>query len=271
MAIGIGKTQVDAASLEVLAQLVNLNLQRETVMRNLLLDLSSEAQAGVDKIKVRKFTDLSVGTKAEGTAVTFGGSTLSTDDLLLDQHKYVAFDYEEFAQLQAPQMFMQELAVNAAIKMAQTYDAALISMINGGATAGSLPGGAGVIDKDAFIEGRRLLQTNNVPMGDRYVGIHPDDYADVLKITAFVNAESYGQSNIASGEVGQIFGVKVIENAGFTAGQLVFWHKNAGCGAIQLSPSIRTQYSVAKLADEWVLHTVYGTKILKALAAHKLT
>jgi len=83
----ITKTQVDAASLEILSGLVNLNLQRNIVMSGKLIDLSSEAVGGVDQIKVRKFSDLAVGTKAAGTPVTYGISTLSTDDLDLNQHK----------------------------------------------------------------------------------------------------------------------------------------------------------------------------------------
>lgn len=266
----ITKTQVDAASLEILAGMVNLNLQRALVMPGKLIDLSSEAAPGVDKIKVRKFGDLAVGTKVASTDVTFGISTLSTDDLNLDQHKYVAFLMEEFAKIQGPQAFLGELAANAAIKIAQDYDQYLITTVDAGAATGSLATPATIAKAD-FITARKLLDLQNVPQMGRYVGINPEDYADVLAESSFVEADKMGVSNIPMGVVGQVFGFNVIVNTGFAAGQLLGWHQDCAAGAMQMSPSIRTVYDVDALGDKWVIHTIYGAKILKAASAIKLT
>lgn len=266
----IGKTEVDQSSLELVSQLVNLNLQRALVMPGKFLDLSSEVGPGMDKLKIRKFTDLAVGTKAENTPLEYGISTLSTDDLLLDQHKYVATLMEEFAKIQGPQSFMQELAANAGIKLAQNYDAYLISTLRAGAATGSLATPATVAKAD-FITARKTLNNANVPLENRFVGIHPDDYASVLNIADFVAAQNYGQSNIPSGVVGSIFGMQVVENTGFTAGELVAWQQNCMAGAVQLSPSVRTQYDPNELGDKWVIHTIFGAKIIRAAAAIKLT
>jgi len=267
----IAKPQVDAASLEILSSLVNLNLQRSLVMPGKLIDLSSEAVGGVDKIKIRKFSDLAVGTKAANTPVAFGISTLAVDELNLDQHKYVAFLMEEFAKIQGPQAFMEELAQNAAIKLGQTYDKYLIDAIRGGATADGLATAA-VVAKADFIELRKLMDAANVPQMDRYVGIHPDNYAQVLAEASFVEADKIGgPGNIPMGVVGMVFGFQILVNTGFVAGELVGWHKDCAAGAIQLSPSIRTEYSVADLGDQWVLHTIYGAEFLKPESAYILT
>ena len=267
----ITKTQVDAASLEILSALVNLNLQRSLVMPGKLIDLSSEAVGGVDLIKIRKFTDLAVGTKAASTPVTYGISTLSVDQLALDQHKYVAFLMEEFAKIQGPQAFMQELAVNASIKMAQDYDKHLIDTVRGGATADALAT-ASVVAKADFIELRKLMDSANVPQMDRYVGIHPDNYAQVLAEASFVEADKIGgMGNIPAGVVGMVFGFQIIVNTGFVASEMVGWHKDCAAGAIQLSPSIRTQYDPDELGDKWVLHTIYGAEFIKPESAYILT
>jgi hypothetical protein len=266
----ITKTQVDAASLEILSQLVNLNLQRALAMPGKLIDLSSEAVGGVDKIKIRKFGDLAVGTKAPSTPVTYGISTLSVAELELNQHKYVAFLMEEFAKVQGPQAFMQELAQNASVKLAQNYDKYLIDVVRGGATADSLATPATIAKAD-FIELRKLMDAANVPQMDRFVGLHPDNYAQVLAEASFVEADKMGVSNIPSGVVGMVFGFQVMVNTGFVAGELVGWHKDCAAGAIQLSPSIRTQYDPDELGDKWVLHTIYGGEILKPESAYILT
>jgi len=266
----IAKAQVDAASLEILSALVNLNLQRSLVMPGKLIDLSSEAVGGVDLIKIRKFTDLAVGTKAANTPVTYGISTLSVNELALDQHKYVAFLMEEFAKIQGPQAFMEELAQNASIKMAQNYDKYLIDTIRGGATADGLATAATVAKAD-FIELRKLMDAANVPQMDRYVGIHPDNYAQVLAEASFVEADKMGVSNIPMGVVGMVFGFQILVNTGFVAGELVGWHKDCAAGAIQLSPSIRTQYDPDELGDKWVLHTIYGAEFIKPESAYILT
>jgi hypothetical protein len=265
----IGKTEVDAASLEIVSQLVNLNLTRSLVMPGKLTDLSSEAQPGLDKIKIRKFTDLAVSTKAENSPVTYGISTLSTDDLLLDQHKYVALLFEKFAKIQGPQTFLTELAQNAAVQLALAFDAYLVGVVNAGAATGSLPN-AGTIDKEAFIEARKELNSANVPAQNRYVGVHPDDYAEVLKIASFVNAEAYGTSSIPSGVVGTVFGMNVVENTAFTPGEVLAWHGSCAAVAMQLTPTVQTQFDLDELADKWIIDTIYGAKIIKAAAAIKL-
>jgi len=176
---------------------------------------------------------------------------------------------EEFAKVQAPQAFMEELAANAAIKIAQDYDQYLISTVDAGATAGSLAG-ANVAKAD-FIEARKELDGANVPATGRYVGLHPDDYAFVLAEASFVEADKMGVSNIPMGVVGSVFGFQVLVNTGFAAGQLLAWQQECAAGAMQLTPSIRTQYSPDDLGDKWVIHTIYGAKMLKALSAIKLT
>jgi hypothetical protein len=266
----IAKPQVDAASLEILSSLVNLNLQRSLVMPGKLIDLSSEAVGGVDKIKIRKFNDLAVGTKAANTPVAYGISTLAVDELDLDQHKYVAFLMEEFAKIQGPQAFMEELAQNASIKLAQDFDAYLINTVRGGANADSLETAAALEPKD-FINARAYLDGGNVPQQGRYIGLHPDDYAKVLAISSFVEADKIGSANIVSGQVGMLYGMSVIVNTGFTADELVVWHQGCAAGAMQLSPSIRTQYDPDELGDKWVLHTIYGAEFIKPESAIILT
>jgi hypothetical protein len=146
----------------------------------------------------------------------------------------------------------------------------LIDTVRGGAATGSLATPATIAKAD-FISARKALDSANVPQVSRFVGIHPDDYADVLGEASFVDADKMGVSNIPSGVVGMVFGFQVIVNTGFVAGELVGWHMDCAAGAMQLSPSIRTQYSPDDLGDKWVLHTIYGSKILKAASAIKLT
>ena len=103
------------------------------------------------------------------------------------------------------------------------------------------------------------------------VGVHPDDYAEVLKIASFVNAESYGSSNIPNGVVGQIFGMQVIENSAFASGELLAWHPGVAATAVQLAPNVQTQYDLDELADKWIIDTIFGCKAIKSAAAIKLT
>ena len=265
----IGITEVTAASLEAISRLLNLNIQRATIMRDKVLDLSSEAVAGTKTLKIRKFTDLSVQTKVENTDLTFGISTLSTDDLALDQHKAVAFLVEEFAKLQGPTSFFMELATNAGIKIAQDYDQALIDMIEAGATTATviIDTGTKIPVQADIVELRRQFDAADVDQRDRFLGIHPNQYAHLLNISTFIEADKMGVSNIQSGVVGELFGMRVISNTGFADNKLLAWQREAGVGAIQLTPSIRQVYDVDALADKWAIHTVYGTKIIAPLKA----
>lgn len=262
--------EVTNASLEVLSQMVNLNLQRQLVMPGKLLDSSSDAVKGVKQVKIRKFGDLAAVQKLPGVDLVFQGSTLTTDDIDLDQHFAVPFEFEKFARIQGPQAFYEELAQNAAIKLAEKMDDYFISVVDAGAATSALPTVA-TIDKDAFIKARQLLNVAKVPNAPRWVGIHPDDYAEVLKVAQFVEAEKYGTSNVASGEVGRIFGMTVIENIAFTPGELLAWHQGCAATAVQLTPDVNYEYSVAKLADLWALDTIYGAVMIKSASAIKLS
>lgn len=265
----MGKTEVDAVSAELISSIVQDYLHQEAKLLATVLDFSSLAGPGMDKIKIPKMGGFTVGDKAENTAVDAQTLTYTTDDMDLNKHKVIQWVLEKIAGLQATPSVLQDMAMRAAFDIARQLDKDIITALK--LTSASAPdhriaytGSSGAaIAKADILSARTLLNKQFVPMSDRYLAIAPDTEATILGIDDFIHADKYGTADsLKSGELGRIYGFTVIMHGDVAALESVAYHKSHVAVAIQQGLVYDTQKDLANLGNRHSFDQIYGVKTL---------
>lgn len=262
-------TGVSAAG-NTIQQLVSAQVQ-EVLNANLVAagavqDLSSLVGPGQDTVKIPKMGKFTVNTKSAGTAVNAQTNAFGTDDLALSQYKVIQFLVEDIAQLESKVAITQAYVKQAAIDIATEMDAKIITDMAAGASS-SAPDhriawdNALALLKQDFLNARRLLNIQNVPMNERSCIISPSEEASVLSIDSFVKVnESGGDSALRNGQIGRLFGFDVMVSSQAADAASLFFHKTAHSFARQLMPKVEYFRDVPNLSDRWSISHIYGSK-----------
>jgi len=81
-----------------------------------------------------------------------------------------------------------------------------------------------IIAKTDVLAARKLLSDQNIDPTECFIGIGPEKEAEILNISDFITASVYGVgAPLASGQIGSIYGSRVILHTGF-ADRMVMWH-----------------------------------------------
>lgn len=258
----IGKTEVDAASAELVSGITQDFLIQESKLVGLVTDVSAYSVPGADAIKFPKLGGFTVGDKTENTAVDAQLVTYAVDTLNLDKHKVIQVLVEKKAQIQGPQQMLADLAERAGKGMALQVDTDLIVALEAASSASPdhrLAYVGSAIDKVDILAARTLLNKQNVPMTDRYLGISPDSEAALLGLSDFIHAEKYGTADsLKSGELGRIYGFTVIMHTGFGTAKTIAWHKSAVAFGLQAGVDFQSESALAHLGTRYSFDQMYG-------------
>lgn len=262
-----GKTEVDAVSMELV---LGAMVQEQLIQQAKLLPTVNNyfAPMGVDKLKIPKAGNFTVGDKSENTAVDAQTITYATDDLALDKHKVIQVLVEKFALLQSEVAVLSDIAIRAGKGLALQLDTDIIVGLE--ATSAAAPDhrivyvGASLAQTD-ILEAKKLLTVQNVNTSECYLGISPASEKAMLAIADFVRADAYGNAaGLQAGILGSIYGFKVIVHNGFADLKTIVWHPSHVGVGIQESMSYDTMKDLANLATRHSWDMIYGVKTLDA-------
>jgi hypothetical protein len=262
-----GLTEVDATIEEVVSAMVQQVLTAEAIMPPIVMDMSSAVGPGMDTLKIPRFSNFTVATKAENTAVDAQVNAMSTDSLLMDKHKVIQFLVEDIASLQAKVSFTQEYLNQAAKDLAAEMDLTILNALEAGVSTSSpdhMQAYAGSdIAKADILTARKLLNIAKVPQSDRSAVVSPASEAAILAIAEFVRVdESGGSEALRNGKIGKLFGFDVFVSPQAEDAKSMFFHKSACVFARQLAPRMQSQLQLEHLATRWSMDHIYGTKVL---------
>jgi hypothetical protein len=260
----LGKTEVDAVSAEVIADLTQSYLLQEAKLLPTVLDFSYLAGPGMDKIKIPKAGGFSVNDKSENTAVSSQSITWSTDDLELDKHKVIQVLVEKYAQLQGGGRVVADIAERAGKALALQLDTDIIAALI--ATSAADPdhriglAGGSFAEAD-ILEARKLLNDQNVPLEDRFLVIPTAYEKAALALANLIQQDRYsGNTAIVSGEIGMAYGFRVIVHTGATVASA--YHKSHVAVAIQQGLTYDFDKDLPNLATRHSFDQIYGVKVL---------
>lgn len=263
-----GDTATDAMKQTIVANLVQRELIASSVLAGSIMDVSQFASAnGIDEIEFPNLSSFTVTKKTSGTAVDAAALTYGTTKLLLNQHAVVQWLIEKKASKQSAVTLEVENLQRAARAHAKQIDVDIHAELIAGVSA-SAPDhivafiGAG-FDKADIVNAMRLLDIQELPAENRFLAVHPTEHATMLNIEGFIDASRYGSNMpVMNGEIGQVYGMRVLKSTVVTAGRPIAYHQEAAVIGFQLQPQYDTQKDLANLGTRYSLDQLYGVKTM---------
>lgn len=269
-----GKTEIDAVSLEAIAaSRVQSVLTDAMVAWPLVEDYSALVGPGMDLIKIPKFSNFTVNSKAENVAEDAQINTFSADSLLLDKHDVVQYLIEDLASLQSSVEQVARFNDQIGRDMAAKMDLRLLTVMDSGVSTSApdhkIPFADATnedLEQQDILEARKLLNVQNLPMEDRWGIITPAQEKNLLLISDFVKVNESGSIGaLRNGQIGRIYGFDIVvsnQMGTFTNNPVFFGHRSAAAVARQLMPKVEQDRDLPNLADRHSISHVYGVKVL---------
>lgn len=268
----LGKTEVDVTIEEVVSSIVQEELKANAVLAPSILDMSSLARPGMDKINFPRAGGFTAEAKAENTALTAQTITYVNDGLDLDQHKAILARVEDIAGLQAKPDVIADIVRRMGKELAIDFDSYIYTQLQ--AASASAPDHRILYDNNAtdntlgkvdILEARRLLNVQHAPMDDRFLLISPGSEKSLLAIDDFVHVDKYGASaqGLSNGELGRIYGFKVLMSPIVDDVKTIAYYK--GCCAFAYQQQVRFEQArdLPNVASEYLMHTLYGSTTMQ--------
>jgi N4-gp56 family major capsid protein len=265
----MGVTETVATSLDVVSAMVQEELRNNAVLFNAVTDYTSLVVKGANTVKIPRGTALTAGTKSEGTASEIQAITWATDDLELSAHKHIVVRLEHIANEQSVVDNEAEIVTAMSKAMVQSYEDVIFTEL--AKASSSAPDHK--IDSDGYVlaevdilEAKRLLDVQNAPLSDRFMLIHPTQLKEVLAIANFIQQDRYaGNQAIMNGEVGMVYGFKVLVSTTCTENKAYFWQKGHVAFARQVDVEFKSaEAPLIYAATDYSVRALSGSKVLRA-------
>lgn len=265
-----GITEVTAASLAEISSDVQRYLQQKSMLLGTVSDYSYLAVDGTKSVGVPRSGGFTVASKDQNTATNATALTYAVDTISLVNHRYVQWINEDFASRAAKINLVGDQILKAAADLAVDVDSYIIAELK--LASSSAPDhqvvfadtSTDVIAKADILAARQLLQLQNIDPRELYMGIGPEKESQLLALADFIQAERYGSNEpIMNGELGKIYGQRVICHSGF-ADFMCTWHKSAVGFAFAKEMKYESQPDLANLGTRHSIQMIHGAEVLDA-------
>jgi hypothetical protein len=267
----MGVTETSAAALANVASVAQMYLQQKSKLLPTVSNFSHLAVPGAASIKLPRSGGFTVGDKNENTAVDSQIITYAADTISLDQHRVVQFLLEDIADKQSMVGVTQDGIMKASADLAYDIDAKIKAEFDNAST--SAPDHV-IQYNDATNEDmeltdvlamRKLLIDQNIDPRECFLGVGSVQEKNMLLIDNFISAEKYGSNEpILNGEIGKIYGMRVIVSNVFSTTDSYAWHPSSVGFAMQQAVRVQREYDLANLAWRYSLDYIGGFEILDA-------
>lgn len=212
------------------------------------------------------------GFVAEAVPSTSDGLNAQTidwavDKLLFDQDYAVLVDMKDRARAHSSVDQFDAVQERQALAIVKQIEASVYTAL--AATSASAPdhriafATSGVINTSDILLAIQALDDQEVPEEDRILAINPKQYRQLLSLGDFVDASKYGSNDpIMNGEIGQIFGVKVLKTPRVTADTAILYHKEHVVFAMEKEMSFESQRDLGKVSTKLLMTARWGVKTL---------
>lgn len=264
-----GDTATDAMKQTIVANMLQRQLIAKSVLAGTIRNVSSFAVDGVDEIEFPRTNTFSITKKVSGTAVDAAALTYSTDKLLLNQHAVIQWLLEKKANKQSAINLEAANLLNATLAHAKGVDvdihAALIAGVSASGPDHIIAFAGASFGRADIVKAMELLDLQEMPDEGRFLAVNPTEHATLLNITDFVDVSKYGSTApVMNGELGQLFGMKVLKSTVVTAGRPIVYQSEACILGFQLQPTFASQPDLANLATRYSVDQLYGVKVMQS-------
>lgn len=225
-------------------------------------------------VEIPNLSNLTANAKAANTQVTLQAPTETKQTLTIDQHYEASFVVEDFADIQSMYDMAQEYTEKAGYAIAEKMDSTLATAMTSGFTQTVGAFGTPLADS-AILTAIQYLDDAKAPTDDRNLVVTPQGKRELLSIDKYIRYDAIGvggeANSIRSGQIGEIYGVKVwmSQNLVFVAGSPnqnnhLLFHKEAAAIAVQKNISTEHQRKTEYLGDLYVASALWGVKVIRA-------
>jgi N4-gp56 family major capsid protein len=263
----MGLTEVAATVQETVSSMVQEYLIQEAVLMPLVMNIPS--MPGEDRVKIpRSGDDFTADTKAENTSLTAQTLLYTTDDLLLDKHKAVQVRVEDRADVQSMINLLNDIVPRMVKTLALDIDTSIVAQLVQASAAAPdhrlAYANTTSLGKSDLLAARVLIHQQNLKFNECYIGVSPASESDLLAIDDFVHVDKYGANatGLNNGELGRLYGARVIMSNEFADNATVIWHPSACAFSRQVNPKFEDDRDLPNLATLYSLSHLYGTVVL---------
>ena len=257
----MGVTETVATAKLIISDMVQQELIETSNILGTVMNYTSEVEPGAKSVAIPRAGSFTAAAKTENTEATKQVLTFATDVIALDQHKQVTVRLEDIARRQAGVNVEAQVIERMASAMVYDIEAYLYAKVKKAANDIQLTGTSNLlITKADILNARKTLDDAKVPNADRYILISPNQEAAMLNISDFVKANEYGSvRGIQNGELGEIFGLKVIKSTVVGDTEAFVYHKSHVGFALDLDMDFEKSRAPAGFyADDFALQAIYG-------------
>ncbi len=250
MAAFTSATNTGPTIMDLIVSIVQEELVHNAFLPPTVMDFSAQVEQGIDSIKIPRYdTHFSdPDTQPEDGDATPQTLNFAVDTLALDVWKTLEWELPDQVVMQSKVPLEPELARSAGKKMARYIDDKIIEQLRLASTSApdhaiDFSGDSGnSISLDDIADARELLNRANVNMDGRILLIPPEQESVLIKLDEFKNADKYGaREALLKGEIGQIYGFKVMVHNGLAEDEAVAYEKGAVAWAAQKQVTYETR------------------------------
>tara|TARA_Y100001937_G_scaffold37135_1_gene53007 strand:- start:1630 stop:2484 length:855 start_codon:yes stop_codon:yes gene_type:complete len=273
MAQEIGITEAGSTRQALVSSIVQEVIAEKAQLLPLITDYSAQAQPGSQSLGIPRRDTFSAATKAENTAVDNSEMTFSVDTITF-AHKYVSAKIEDIARVQSSVDIPAEVVKEIGEAMAREADALILAQLKLASTSSpdhKLPYADATNDDIALTDitnARKLLRSNGKVMFNdekTYLLVSPEQEEFLLSLDNLIDAGKYGSEvSIQSGELGKVFGMRVVVSDLLAASESIAFHSSAVGFASQQNFKLEFDRDLSNLADHYVGSGLMGAKVMHA-------
>ena len=257
-----GDAQLASTKQDLIAEIVQRELQAEAKLMPTWTDVSRFAVKGAQSISFPKLDSFSVINRASGVAGDAAALTASVDKLDLDQRAYVAWLVDCNDEVQTTIDAQLEFARRAATAHGRNFDQVGIAELE---AAGVATTTIGDISKDVILEMREGLCSRNADLNRLWLAVGCDSESLLLKEADFVRADAYGSSSIPTGVIGRLYGVNVVVSNLIGASTYYMYEQGSVAFGFQKGPNMSEQMAneYGSQSKRFAMDQLFGMQALQ--------
>lgn len=228
--------QLSATKNDLIVSLVQQELISESILAPTILDVSMFAKKGSQSISFPKAGSFTAENRVSGAAAAIQALTFAADKMDLEFRATVSWLIDSMDELQSSVEVEGEYAGRAGRAHGVFLEQKIIAELEAVGVANDEA--VGDISDDVILSMRKNLLNRKAKKSRLSLAISPDQEANMLKISKFVEAQIYGSAVVPNGELGRIYGIPVYVSTELSEASYYMYDKEGIALGFQRGPML---------------------------------
>lgn len=271
MALGTAQITVTTASVfrpNVWSKEIIAARESNLVLVPLIHRYDRDIQSAGQTVEIPQLSNLTANLKVANTQVTLNAPTEVKKTITINQHYECSVLIEDIVDTQAAYDIAAEYTEKTGYALSEKMDNFIAVTLNGAGTYTIGQYGA-VLNDQVILAANRYLDDAKAPQGDRAFVVSPQGKQEMLNIDKYIRYDAIGiggsTNSIMSGQIGEIYGVKVFMSQNLvvtaatpTQNNHLFFHKDCFGLAVQKDVKLESQRKTEYLGTLYVSQALWG-------------